>query len=64
VRAYVAMIAAASRKYSGTGIGLTLAKKLVDLHGGYIGVASKIDKGSTFTFMLPMGVTEEKGRVS
>jgi signal transduction histidine kinase len=53
-----------SRKYSGTGIGLTLAKKLVDLHGGYIGVASKIDKGSTFTFMLPMGVTEEKGRVS
>ncbi|MFX4262267.1 MASE3 domain-containing protein [Pelotomaculum propionicicum] len=53
-----------SRKYSGTGIGLTLAKKLVDLHGGYIEVASKINKGSTFTFMLPTGVTEEKGKVS
>lgn len=50
-----------SRKYSGTGIGLTLAKKLVDLHGGSIGVKSKINKGSTFTFMLPNGKTEKTG---
>jgi signal transduction histidine kinase len=52
-----------SRKYSGTGIGLTLAKKLVDLHGGNIGVTSQINKGSTFTFMLPAGETEESGKV-
>ena len=42
-----------SRKYNGTGIGLALAKKLVDLQGGNIRVDSKINKGSTFTFMLP-----------
>ncbi|MDD4334096.1 MAG: MASE3 domain-containing protein [Desulfotomaculaceae bacterium] len=51
-----------SRKYSGTGIGLALAKELVDLHGGHIGVSSEINKGSTFTFMLPTEETEEKGR--
>lgn len=53
----------ASRKYRGTGIGLTLAKKLVDLHGGYIGVSSIINKGSTFTFRLPVSGTEEAGKV-
>ncbi|MDD2553753.1 MAG: ATP-binding protein, partial [Desulfotomaculaceae bacterium] len=53
-----------ARKYSGTGIGLTLAKKLVDLHGGTIEVESKINKGSIFTFMLPTEETEEKGKVS
>lgn len=53
-----------SRKYNGTGIGLALAKKLVDLQGGNIRVDSKINKGSTFTFMLPTGETEGKGKVS
>jgi two-component system, NarL family, sensor histidine kinase BarA len=48
-----------SRKFSGTGIGLTLAKKLVDLHGGSIGVTSKINAGSTFTVRLPAGKSEE-----
>ncbi|NLJ76574.1 MAG: hypothetical protein GX325_04870 [Peptococcaceae bacterium] len=42
-----------ARKYSGVGIGLALAKKLVDLHGGNIRVTSEKDKGSTFTFVLP-----------
>lgn len=49
------------RKYSGTGIGLTLAKKLVDLHGGRIGVSSKINNGSIFTFMLPAEENEGSG---
>jgi len=38
----------------GAGLGLSISKKLVELHGGQIGVRSELGKGSTFTFLLPI----------
>lgn len=46
--------ASASRKYEGSGIGLSLAKELVELHNGRIWAESEPGKGTVMTFTLPM----------
>lgn len=43
-----------TRKFEGSGIGLSLSRKLVDLHGGRLWVQSALGKGSSFYFTLPL----------
>ncbi len=42
-----------NRQYPGTGLGLALVKRIVELHGGRVGLTSKVGEGSCFTIDLP-----------
>lgn len=49
-----------TREYPGTGLGLPIAKRFVDMHGGRLDVESKFGEGSRFTFYLPSRFELEK----
>jgi len=46
------------RRYEGSGIGLSLVKSLIEMHGGNINVTSKVGEGTKFTFYLPIRIVE------
>lgn len=52
------------RQYGGTGLGLTITKQLIELHGGNIKVSSILGQGSTFTFTLPVSLSESSSAIN
>lgn len=53
-----------NRSVEGTGLGLAISKRLVSAMGGFVNVSSVYGEGSTFSFVIPLKVSEEKPFVS
>ncbi|MBE9536195.1 MAG: HAMP domain-containing protein [Proteobacteria bacterium] len=51
-----------SRNFEGTGLGLALSKRFIEMHGGRISVKSKLGEGSTFSFYIPMDGKSEHSK--
>lgn len=61
---YTQASADTTRQYGGTGLGLAICKKLIELQGGTLKLESEPGAGSTFSFIINLGISEKSGEKS